>query len=79
MAEKPLGLSARGPEIREDETNPKWLREPIDINKANGICEKCRWYIVSGGMRTALLFRAQIHVQFLCVRRYMRNLIRYGT
>ena len=33
-------------EVREDEMDMKWLREPIDIQKANEICEKCRWHIV---------------------------------
>ena len=27
----------------------KWLLEPIDLEKADEICEKCRWYIVSDG------------------------------
>ena len=36
-------------EVREDEMDMKWLLEPIDIDKANEICEKCRWYIVSEG------------------------------
>lgn len=34
-------------EVRGDEMDMKWLMEPIDIDKANEICEKCRWYIVS--------------------------------
>lgn len=33
-------------EVREDEMDMKWLAEPIDIDKANEICEKCRWYVV---------------------------------
>ena len=36
-------------EVREDNMDMKWLLEPIDIEKANEICEKCRWYIVSEG------------------------------
>lgn len=36
-------------EVREDNMDMKWLLEPIDIDKANEICEKCRWYIVSSG------------------------------
>lgn len=35
-------------EVRDDEMDMKWLREPIDIDKANKICEKCRWFVVSG-------------------------------
>lgn len=34
-------------EVREDNMDVKWLMEPIDIKKANEICEQCRWYIVS--------------------------------
>ena len=34
-------------EVREDSMDMKWLREPIDLAKADEICEKCRWYIVS--------------------------------
>ena len=34
-------------EVREDSMDMKWLMEPIDINKANKICEKCRWYIAT--------------------------------
>ena len=33
-------------EVREDEMDPKWLYEQFDMEKANVICEKCRWYIV---------------------------------
>lgn len=33
-------------EVRDDEMDLKWIAEPIDIGKANEICEKCRWYIV---------------------------------
>lgn len=36
-------------EVREDEMDAKWLRESFDMDKANEACEKCRWYIVSGG------------------------------
>ncbi|WP_322201630.1 hypothetical protein [Acutalibacter intestini] len=25
----------------------KWLRDPIDLKRANEICDKCRWYIVN--------------------------------
>ena len=35
-------------EVRGDEMDAKWLREPFDMDKANNVCEKCRWYIVSG-------------------------------
>ena len=31
----------------EDEMDMKWLMEPIDIDRANEICEKCKWYIVN--------------------------------
>lgn len=34
-------------EVREDEMDMKWLMEPIDIDRANEICEKCKWYIVN--------------------------------
>lgn len=34
-------------EVREDSMDPKWLYEPFEMEKANAICEKCRWYIVS--------------------------------
>lgn len=34
-------------EVREDSMDPKWLIEPMDVEQANVICEKCRWYIVS--------------------------------
>ena len=33
-------------EVREDGMDIKWLIEPIDIDKANEICEKCRWFVV---------------------------------
>lgn len=33
-------------EVRDDEMDMKWLREPIDIDTANEICEKCRWFVV---------------------------------
>lgn len=36
-------------EVREDNMDMKWLLEPIDLDRANEICEKCRWYIVSKG------------------------------
>lgn len=35
-------------EVRHNEMDIKWLREPINIGKANEICEKCRWYVVAG-------------------------------
>lgn len=35
-------------EVRDDNMDMKWLMEPIDVDKANEICEKCRWYVVSG-------------------------------
>lgn len=33
-------------EVREDEMDMKWLIEPIDIDEANQICGKCRWFVV---------------------------------
>ena len=33
-------------EVREDEMDAKWLREPFDMDKANGVCEKCKWFVV---------------------------------
>lgn len=33
-------------EVREDEMDAKWLREPFDTEKASGACEKCRWFVV---------------------------------
>ena len=33
-------------EVREDEMDPKWLYEQFDMEKADEVCEKCRWYIV---------------------------------
>lgn len=33
-------------EVREDEMEAKWLREPFDIDKANSACEKCKWFVV---------------------------------
>lgn len=35
-------------EVREDEMDVKWLREPFDMEKANEACEKCKWYVVGG-------------------------------
>ena len=34
-------------EVREDNMDMKLLPEPIDLNKAEKICEKCRWYYVT--------------------------------
>lgn len=34
-------------EVREDNMDMDMLPEPIDIEKANKICEKCRWYCVN--------------------------------
>lgn len=36
-------------EVRDENMDVKLLLEPIDVDKANEICEKCRWYIVSSG------------------------------
>lgn len=36
-------------EVREDEMDAKWLREPFDLKKANEACERCKWYVVEGG------------------------------
>lgn len=36
-------------EVREDEMDAKWLREPFDLKKANEVCERCKWYVVEGG------------------------------
>lgn len=33
-------------EIREDEMDMKLAIEPFDAEKANEICEKCKWYVV---------------------------------
>ena len=33
-------------EVREDEMDAKWLREPFDMGKANEVCQKCKWYVV---------------------------------
>lgn len=35
-------------EVREDEMDAKWLREPFDASKANEVCEKCKWYVING-------------------------------
>lgn len=35
-------------EVREDEMDAKRIREPFDASKANEVCEKCKWYVVSG-------------------------------
>ncbi len=34
-------------EIREDEMDMKWARETFEVEKANEICEKCKWYMVN--------------------------------
>ena len=34
-------------EVREDEMDAKWLREPFDASKANEVCEKCKGYVVN--------------------------------
>lgn len=36
-------------EVREDEMDAKWLREPFDIDKASDACEKCKWFAVGNG------------------------------
>ena len=36
-------------EVREDEMELKWLREPFDRAQADEICTRCRWYVVSKG------------------------------
>ena len=33
-------------EVRDDEMDLKWLIEPIDIDQANEMCEKCKWFVV---------------------------------
>lgn len=33
-------------EIRDDDMDMSLAFEPFDIDKANKICEKCRWYVV---------------------------------
>jgi len=33
-------------EARDDEMDMKLLIEPFDPDKANEICEKCKWYII---------------------------------
>lgn len=35
-------------EVREDEMDEKWLREKFDMDEANDLCEKCKWYVVGG-------------------------------
>ena len=30
-------------EVREDEMDAKWLREPFDLKKVNEVCERCKW------------------------------------
>ena len=47
MDERQLGPSVQ--EVREDEMDAKWLREPFDLKKANEVCERCKWYVVEGG------------------------------
>lgn len=37
-------------EIREDEMDMELAMEPFDVEKANEVCEKCKWYVV--GNRT---------------------------
>lgn len=34
-------------EVREDNMDMELLPEPIDIDEANNVCEKCRWYHVN--------------------------------
>lgn len=36
-------------EVREDEMDMSLVVEAFDLERANEICEKCQWYIVSGG------------------------------
>ena len=36
-------------EIREDEMDMELALEAFDLKRANEICEKCQWYVVSGG------------------------------
>lgn len=33
-------------EVREDEMDMKLAYEPFDVDKANEVCGKCRWYVV---------------------------------
>ena len=35
-------------EVRGDEMELKWLREPFDRAQADEVCTRCRWYVVSG-------------------------------
>ena len=35
-------------EVREDEMDMELAIEPFDVEKANEICEKCKWYVVEG-------------------------------
>lgn len=44
--EIPYGECYEVQEVREDEMDMKWLREPVDLEKADEICEKCQWYVV---------------------------------
>lgn len=36
-------------DVRDDEMDMKLAVEPFDLEKANEICEKCKWYIVDAG------------------------------
>lgn len=36
-------------EVREDNMDMDLLPEPIDIEKANAVCERCKWYCVNDG------------------------------
>ena len=33
-------------EVREDEMDAARLREPFDMDRANEVCEECKWYVV---------------------------------
>lgn len=33
-------------EVREDEMDAERLREPFDMDRANEVCEECKWYVV---------------------------------
>ena len=35
-------------EVREDEMDMELAIEPFDVDKANEVCEKCKWYVVEG-------------------------------
>ena len=34
--------------VREDEMDMELAIEPFDVDKANEVCEKCKWYVVEG-------------------------------